>query len=290
MVDPVVYVEGIIDSGKVLTFTAEEALQNNYCEGIVNNIGELLGQAGIEDYELAEFKPTALDKVIGFLLSPLIQGLLIMLIVGGLYFELQTPGVGFPLAAAVTAAVLYFAPLYLEGLAEHWEMLIFILGIILLAVEIFAIPGFGVAGISGITLIVAGLTMAMVDNVVFDGENIPLAVNTVLKAFMIVLVSMLVSILGSLWIGKQVFSSPLFPHLALNETQQKEDGFVGVETKYAEFVGKIGEAYTVLRPSGLVKIEGEIIDAKAEYGFIEKGARVKVVRYETGQVYVENVS
>lgn len=290
MVDPVIFIEGVVDSGKVLTFTAEEALQNGYCEAIVNNIKEVLEKAGIEDYELAEYKPTALDKVIGFLLSPVIQGLLIMIIIGGIYFELQTPGIGFPLAAAITGAVLYFAPLYLEGLAENWELLIFILGIVLLAVEIFAIPGFGVAGVSGIILIVGGLTMAMIDNVVFESGDLTLAINTLLKAFGIVLVSILIAILGSLWIGKQVFSSPMFPHLALNDTQQKEEGYIGVESKYAGYIGREGEAYTVLRPSGMVKVENEIIDAKSEYGFIEKGTRIRIVRYETGQVYVEPIA
>jgi len=124
MVDPSIYIKGVIDSGKVLTFTTEEAIMNGYCEGKAENIQELFVQAGISDYEMYEFKPTLLDLIIGFLTNPIVSGLLIMLIVGGIYFELQTPGIGFPLAAAATAAVLYFATLYLEGLAENYELLI----------------------------------------------------------------------------------------------------------------------------------------------------------------------
>ena len=286
MVDPSVFIEGIIDTGKVLTFTAEEALQNGFCEGLANNIPELLKLAGIENYELAEFKPTPIDKIISFLLNPIIHGLLIMIIIGGLYFELQTPGVGFPIAASAIAAVLYFAPLYLEGIAQNWELMIFVFGIILLIVEIFALPGFGVAGISGITLIVAGLTLAMVDNIVFDSGDIALILNTVFKAFFVVVVSMFLSLVLSIYLGKQLLTSSMFPHLALWDTQQKNEGFIGVDTSYSTLVGKTGTAYTVLRPSGKVEIDGEIYDAVSEYGFIDKGAGIRVVKHESGQLYV----
>jgi len=131
------------------------------------NIKEVMKQAGIKDYEIREFIMTPMEKIIGFLASPAISGFLIMIIIGGIYFELRTPGVGFPSAAAILAAIIYFAPLYLEGLAQHWEIILFIVGLILIAVEIFAIPGFGVAGVSGILLVITGLTLSMVDNVVF---------------------------------------------------------------------------------------------------------------------------
>src|SRR5690606_31501641 len=80
--------------------------------------------------------------------------------------------IGFPILAALIAAVLYFAPLYLDGLAAHWEILLFIIGIALIALEIFVIPGFGVAGISGIVMAVTGLTLSLLDNVVFDFSGV----------------------------------------------------------------------------------------------------------------------
>jgi membrane-bound serine protease (ClpP class) len=289
MVDERVYIPGVIDTGQILTFTAEEAIQNNYCEGLATSLTDLIAKLGIEEYELTEYEPTTLDKLIGFLLNPIVQSLLIMLVIGGLYFELQTPGIGFPLATAIIGAILYFAPLYLEGMADNWEILIFIAGIILLAVEIFAIPGFGVAGTSGLVLIVAGLTMAMVDNLVFETGDVPLVLNTIFRAFMIVIASLFISILASLWLGKKLFTSNLFPHLALNDTQQIKNGYLGVDSKLAMLVEKEGIAHTVLRPSGKIEIYGEIYDAKAEYGLIEKGTKIKVIRYETGQLYVEVV-
>ena len=290
MVDQSIYVEGISDTGKVLTFTASEAMQNGFCEGIVENIPELLKKAGIDNYELVRYKQTRLDKVINVLISPVLQGILLMIIIAGIYFELQTPGVGFPLAAALIAALLYFAPLFLEGLAENWEILLFIVGLGLLALEIFVIPGFGVAGISGIALMVVGLTLSMIDNIVFtlDGKE---AFSEVSRAFITILVSFITSITLSIYLSRKIFlsNSGIFSTMALNYNESKEEGFVSVDMNYKKMVGKTGIAFTVLRPSGRIEIDGELYDAKAEIGFINKGEEVKVIRHESGQLYVMKV-
>ena len=129
MVDPDIYVEGISDSGKVLTFTTNEAIRYGFCEAEAESLAQLLDHAGVKEYTIREQRYTFLDKLIGFLVSPVVSGILIMMIIGGIYFELQQPGIGFPLILALSAAALYFAPLYLEGLATYWEIIIFIIGI-----------------------------------------------------------------------------------------------------------------------------------------------------------------
>src|SRR5690606_5954364 len=161
MVDPSVYIEGIIDTGKVLTFTSGEAIEYGYAEGLAENVPEVLKLVGIEEYELVEYVPGWIERIIGYLVHPVFSGLLIMAIIGGIYFEMQTPGVGFPLGVAILAAVLYFAPLYLEGLAENWEIIVFIVGLILIAVELFVIPGFGVAGVTGILFVFGSLILSL---------------------------------------------------------------------------------------------------------------------------------
>jgi membrane-bound serine protease (ClpP class) len=284
MVDPAISIPGVIEEGKVLTFTTEEAIRNHYCEGEAESIFEVLELEGIENYTLSEFTPTVIDSIIGFLISPLVHGLLIMVIVFGIYFELQTPGVGFPLAAAVVAAILYFAPLYLEGIAQNWEILLFIVGVILLLVEIFAIPGFGVAGIAGIILIVTGLALAMVDNIVFEFEGQGL--QPVMKAFFIVTISATIALISSIYISSKILSVGPFARLVLDSKQDKGEGFIGIDFHMNELVGKIGVAHTSLRPSGKIEIDQEVYDAKALHGFIQKDEPVKVVRFETGQLYV----
>jgi len=284
MVDPSIEIPGVVEEGKVLTFTTEEAIKNNYCEGEAETITEVLRLEGIEDYTIMEFVPTVIDSIIGFLIHPLVHGLLIMVIVFGIYFELQTPGVGFPLAAAAVAAILYFAPLYLEGIAQNWEILLFIAGVILLLVEIFVIPGFGVAGISGIIMIVVGLAFAMVDNIVFEFEGA--AVAPVLRALFIVIISAFIALIGSIYTSSKILSAGPFAKLVLTSKQDKEEGFIGIDFHFKDLVGKTGTAFTSLRQSGKIEIDGDIYDAKSLHGFIEKGEAIKVVRFETGQLYV----
>ncbi|MGD9931342.1 MAG: nodulation protein NfeD [Mangrovibacterium sp.] len=289
MVDERVYIPGIIDTGKVLTFTPSEAMKYGFCEGIAENVPEVLKKAGFENYELVEYKPTKLEKIIGFLVNPIVSGILIMAILGGLYFELQTPGVGFPLAVALIAAVAYFAPLYLEGLAAHWEILLFIVGLILIAVELFVLPGFGVAGILGILFTFTGLVLALLDNINFNFEGVdPAKITTALST---VLVGLFAGFMLSLALSKKLFSADtgVFRNLSLHSVQEKEKGFVGVDTNIKRLTGKTGTAYTVLRPSGKVMIEGKIYDAVANVGMIDKGEPVVVVKDEAAQLYVEKV-
>lgn len=284
MVDPSTYIPGIIDTGKVLTLTSEEALAIGYCEGLAVSIQDVLEKAGIDNYHIVEYELTPLEALIGFLIHPIFQGILIMIIIGGLYFELQTPGIGFPLGAAFLAAILYFAPLYLEGIAQNWEIVIFILGIVLLAVEIFALPGFGIAGIAGIVLMVTGLTLAMIDNIVWEFEGAGL--EPFIKSLFLVIFSAFLALVISISLSRKLLTSEIFSHLVLNSTQNKDQGYISVDTHYRDFIGQIGKAATSLRPSGKVEIDFEQYDAKSLVGFISKGDKVKVVKFETGQLYV----
>ncbi len=286
MVDPDVYVPGVSDSGKVLTMTASEAMENDYCEGIYENIHEVIRAYGYEQYELDKYRATAVDKIIGFLINPMVSGLLLMIIIGGIYFELQSPGIGFALIASVVAAVMYFGPLYLEGLAENWEILLFIGGLALLAVEIFAIPGFGVAGISGIVLLVTGLTLSLVDNVAFDFTNVQM--DGLIKAFFMVIVASFLALVSSYYLSVRLFAreSGVFGNLALKDALTAETGYTSANVVMTGLVGSKGVAYTVLRPSGKIEIDDDIYDATAENGYIEKGEQVEVVSYHNTQLIV----
>jgi membrane-bound serine protease (ClpP class) len=288
MVDPRIEIEGVIDSGSVLTFTASEAVKNGYCEGIAENTEEVLRLAGITDYEIVEQELTVMDNVFSFLINPVVSGILIMVIVGGIYFELQAPGIGFASVIAILAALLYFAPLYLEGLAEHWEILVFVIGIVLIIVEIFAIPGFGVAGISGIFLVIAGLTLAMIENVGFDFR--PVNFDKLISSFFLVIISIFISIIASYFVTKSLFGrNKMFGSLALETVQSAEEGYTTSDSKYREMLGKKGIAHTILRPAGKVMIGGEVYDATALTGYIEKGEAIEVARYETMQLFVRKI-
>ncbi len=289
MVDDRVYIPGIIDTGKVLTFTPKEAMQHGYCEGIAENVPEVLEQIGVSDYEIIEYEPSFIEKIIGFLVNPVVSGLLIMAILGGIYFEMQTPGIGFPFAIAAIAAVAYFAPLYLEGLAANWEILLFIIGLILIAVEIFVLPGFGIAGLLGILFSFTGLVLSLIENVVFNFDGIQ--PEKIMTALTTVIIALFAGFMLSLFLSKQMFTAQHgpFSRLSLNEVQEKEQGFIGVDTSMKSLKGKTGTAYTVLRPSGKVQIDGRIYDAVSNVGMIDRGSTIVVVKDEAAQLYVEKV-
>ena len=284
MVDADICVAGICDSGKVLAFTTQEAIEHHYCEAECESVREVLKHAGIERYDIHEQRYTFVQKVVGFLINPVVSGILIMLIIGGIYFELHSPGIGFPLAAAAVGALLYFAPLYLEGLAANWEILLFIIGVVLIALELFVIPGFGVAGIGGIVCVVGGLVLSMVGNEGLDFSLVPHA--TLKESILTVVVSVMVAIPLCIYLAKKLFESHLFGGLAQNTELKAEDGYTISDAQASTLVGAVGTALTILRPSGKVAIDGRAYDAVSEISFIEKGSPVRVIRYEGNTLHV----
>lgn len=287
MVDPSIYVAGVSDSGKVLTFTTSEAIRHGFCQQEAASIEDVLKKAGHSNYTLIEHQLSAMDQIINFLIHPVVSGILIMLIVGGLYFELQTPGVGFPLAASLIAATLYFAPLYLEGLATHIEIVLFVVGVVLLMVEIFAIPGFGVAGILGLLFMVTGLTLAMVENI--DPSNLQTDLGPLTKAFFTVIISLVLAVVGSMYVGQRLLTTTRFGHLALDRVQNKEEGFSSAGYDYQVLIHQKGVAETMLRPSGKIRLGDELYDATMINGYADKGEEIEVMSYHTGQLFVRKM-
>lgn len=277
MVDERIVIDSIKQEGRVITFTTSEALKFGYCEAQVESIEEILKRNNVKDYEISTFKLGTIEKIIAFALNPFISGLLILVIIGGIYFELQTPGIGFALFAAVTALVLYLIPYYLNGLAEYWEIIALFIGVILIIAEIFILPGFGVAGVLGITLTVVSLILIMLNNDFFNFEFVPLGdiVVATIVAFGGLTGGMVVLFFG----GSRIMQSKAFQRMALTETQESSKGF-SVNTYSESMNGKTGTAYTVLRPSGKVMIEDQLFDAFTRGDYVEKGEPIVVIESE----------
>jgi membrane-bound serine protease (ClpP class) len=277
MVDEKLVVAGISDATSVITFSVAEAIQNGFCEGEYASTKEILAAQGLQSAKIIAYEEKTVDTIISFFLSPAVSGILILLIIGGIYFELQTPGVGFPLAVALTAALLYFIPYYLNGLAENWEILAFVIGIILLAVEFFIIPGFGVFGVAGIVLTLGGLVLGMLPNQAFDFELVP--ASQLFGALLTVILSSLAAVGMVFWLTPKVNEWGAFKHLTLASTQESSQGYTS--RIYAEsLLGKTGKVHSRLRPSGRVEIAGEIYDAYSRGEFLEQGEAIEVISTE----------
>jgi membrane-bound serine protease (ClpP class) len=282
MVDERIIIPGFADSTQILTLTASQAIELGYCDGVAETVHEVIvSHLGQSDYLLETYNPSFYDKIKGFLTNGVVQAFLIMFIIGGIYFELQSPGLGFPTAAAITAAILYFAPLYLTGYAQNWEVLLFVLGLIFIVFEIFVVPGFGVPGILGIVFIFSALVLALVGNIRFNFEGLP--PTELFRAVMIVLGGMGMGVGLIIYLSSRIGRPGFLNHAALHADQE---GFVSVSMEPLTMVGKTGAAATVLRPSGRVVVDGEYYDAISLKGFIEKGDEVVVKRFENFQLYV----
>jgi membrane-bound serine protease (ClpP class) len=249
----------------------------------MESIEEILKRNKIDNYEIERFKLSATEKIIAFFLNPFISGLLILVIIGGIYFELQTPGIGFPLFAAVIALVLYLVPYYLNGLAEYWEILALLAGLVLLAVEIFILPGFGVAGVLGIAFTVGSLILIMLNNDFFNFDFVPLG--DIVVAMFATLGGISGSVLLLFLGGARLSQTRAFSRIALTDTQQAEKGYTST-THSASLQGKVGTAFTVLRPSGKVLIDDVVYDAFTRGEYLEQGDPVEVISTESSTLRV----
>lgn len=287
MVDERVVVEGLDDADKVITLTTEEALKWGYCEGQVSSIEEILEINNITNARRIYVEPTFIDKLVAFFANPALRSILILVMMGGIYFELQTPGVGFPLVASILAAVGYFAPLYIEGLAENWEILVFFIGVVLIIVEVFIIPGFGVAGVSGILLMLSGLVLTMVRNIHFDFEGIPTTEwNNALASVLFAMIGLGVVFY---FFSTHLINSKFFQRIVLSDVIDAKVPIQGEQAASSAAIGSTGTTHTALRPMGKIRINGTTFEAKTYGEMIDQGAEIKVLSIENGYLIVSTL-
>ena len=187
---------------------------------------------------------------------------------------------------AIIAAVLFFAPLYIQGLADNWEIALSVVGVILIILEIFVIPGFGLPGILGIIFIVCGLAFSMVAN---DWLNFRIAApGMLMQSFLVVTFAMLIAVVLMVVFGKSMLQSRAFKRLVLQDEQRSVEGYTS-SRQYVDLVGREAIARTVLRPSGKIEIDGKRYDAVALDGYVDFGERVYVEKHENYNLFVRKI-
>ena len=287
--------ESMTDTANVLSMTPTEAIAVGYCEGICESEVEVAEKVtGSKEFVIRNMEDdmTWLDKLIQLLLNPLLQSIFMMMIVGGIFVEIRTPGIGLPLLTAIIGALLYFAPGYIGHLVESWEILLFVVGLVLIAVEIFVLPGFGVCGITGIIAVVVALAFAMVDNAELFHWDGTLNLQPIIQPLGIVTISAAVAVFGSVWLVKKLYSTRSFDHIALRQEMKASEGFTGVVSGLESLVGETVTVLTDLRPGGkIITSDGRIIEATLKFGgFASKGESLKVTSVEQGRLYCERLS
>ena len=284
--------EAMVDTANVLSMTPSEAIKAGFCEGICEDEIEVAREViGSNEFVIKNMEDDIswLDRLIQLLLNPLLQSIFMMMIIGGIFVEIRTPGIGLPLVTAVVGALLYFAPAYLGDLATYWEILLFVIGLVLIGLEIFVLPGFGICGISGIIVVVLSLAFAMVDNAELLNWDGTLNLEPILRPIGIVVISASTAIFGSVLLVRKLYATRSFDHIALRQELKSDEGFTGVISGLESLVGQSVTVFTDMRPSGKVKTEdGRIIEATLKFGgFAEKGQTLTVISTEQGRLYCD---
>lgn len=277
MVDDDIEIEGITEKGKLLTLTYTEALKLGISDGTAETFEDMMVLLGREDAVLEWVKPNWAENVVRFLTHPIVSSLLMSVGFLGLLMEIRTPGWGIGGTIALIALTLFFGSHYIVELAGVGELLLFAAGLVLLTLEIFVIPGFGVAGVSGIALIIVSLYLSLVGRLPVTGEYLR-AVYTIGGAFA-------VTVIGTLLLLRFLPRTSLYRKLTLATVESTEEGFSSADT-LTDLEGAHGIAISTLRPAGKADISGRRMDVVTEGEYIEEGSPVVVIEVRGVRVVV----
>lgn len=274
MVDADVEIDGLVEKGKILTLSAEEAVEWGMADQIALDRHQVLTQFGYGDYQLVQLKPHWAERVARFVTTSTVSSFLLTLGFLGLIFEIATPGWGVPGTGGLIALLLFFGGRYITGFAGFEEIGLFLVGIILVALEAFVIPGFGITGILGMAAIVISVILVF--------GNLQLALMSLSIAFT-------VSLLAVVLLWKQIRKTRFWNRLILSHTESKDQGYQA-PSSFTHLIGKEGRTVTPLRPAGTLVIDGSRYDVVSEGGFISANSFAEVVLTEGTRIVVREVS
>jgi membrane-bound serine protease (ClpP class) len=272
MVDKTVGFPGYAEPGQILALTDYQAKEVGYADVLAANRNDVLTYYGLAGYEIREYNLGWTEKLAGWLSDPTVKSLLLSVIFLAVFAEIKTAGMGVAAFGGLVAALLFFGSQWLTGLAGWVELILFACGILLILIELF-IPGFGFFGISGVSCILVSLFLTL------GGDT---------AALSLLSISLVVAIVVFLLIIKFLPSSQLWSKIILKDSETKQDGFSSSHD-YSNYIGKEGLVLTLLRPAGLVEIDGVQLDVVSAGQYIEPGIKVKVVSVNGSRIIVKKV-
>jgi membrane-bound serine protease (ClpP class) len=278
MVDADVEIPDLIEKGKLLTLTTDEALKHKIAEFRADTMAEVLNQVGLAGAEVRRASPNWAENFVRFLTHPIVSSLLITIGMLGVILEIRTPGFGVPGALGIGSLALFFWGHWLVQLAGWEEILLVVSGVVLLVAEIFIIPGFGVAGVLGIAALLSGLSLSLIGG----GATWDFILKTVGR----VIFSLLLAIVGSLVLLRFLPRLPFGKRLILETGLAAGEGYASPPETDRSWLGKGGTTVSPLRPSGIADVEGERVDVVSDGEFIEAGAEIVVSRVDGNRIVV----
>ncbi|MEW6623571.1 MAG: nodulation protein NfeD [Bacillota bacterium] len=272
MADADVEIPGLVARGELLTLTPKKALELGMIDNILPDRQSVLEEYGLADNPIIEKAPAFGEFFASWITHPYVSTILLTLGIAGLVLEIFTVGFGIPGTIGLAALSLYFAGHIFVGLTGFEAVLLFILGVVLLAVEAIFIPGFGLAGLGGIAALTASVIIA--------SPSVGQGVTSLVIAIIGTVVLLAVSI-------KFLPTRRVWKRLVLGDRQLREEGYNAPQTELRKLVGLEGTAITPLRPAGAVQIGDNRVDVVTNGSFIPSGSNVKVIKVEGTRVVVE---
>ena len=276
--------ETIVAAGELLTMDDKEAFDLGFSKQSVGDLNQALAFLGYENYELILLKESWSEKLVR-ILQPFLP-ILMLIGIGAIYTEIKAPGFGLPGIIGILCLGLVFFNQYLVGLAGHTEFLLFLIGFLLLGVEVFVLPGIGLVGISGLLVIASGLVLSFQGFVIPD-PSFPWERQLLLRNLGVVIGSFMGALLISLFMVRFVLPrmSKLVkgPYLSATLEGSHADSIQALGIRS----GERGVAFTLFRPSGKIKIGNKKIDAITQGEFIAPGTPLRVVSVEKNRIIVK---
>ncbi|NKE72416.1 NfeD family protein [Candidatus Manganitrophus noduliformans] len=281
MVDADVEIPGIIEKGKLLTLTTEEAMEHGVADFRANTLESVLEQLELPGAEVKRATPNWAERLVRLLTHPVLSSLLITVAMLGIILELRTPGFGIPGGLGIASLALFFWGHWLVQLAGWEEILLVVSGLVLLVMEIFVIPGFGVAGVLGIAALLGGLSLSVI------GAGATWAF--ILKAVGRVVFSLFIALGASLLLLRLLPRLPFGRRLILETGLGAGEGYTSAPESDRGWLGKKGIALSPLRPAGIAEIEEERVDVVSDGELIEAGQPIKVIRVDGNRIVVRRL-
>jgi membrane-bound serine protease (ClpP class) len=281
MVDSDVEISDVIEKGKLLTLTTDEALKHKVADFRADTLESALQKLGLGGAQLRRASPNWAENVVRFLTHPVVSSLLITIAMLGIIIELRTPGFGVPGGLGVASLALFFWGHWLVQLAGWEELILVVAGVTLLALELLVVPGFGVVGVLGIVAILASLVLSLVG----PGDT----ATFILVAAGRVVFALLFALLASLVLLRFLPRLPFGRRLILERGLAAAQGYASAPESDARWLGKRGRASSPLRPAGIAEIDGQRVDVVSDGELIDAGQLVEVTRVDGNRIVVRQV-